>query len=1248
MTSRRIDPQGVALILVLAFLALLSVLILAFFSTVSGELQSARLETHGVTSRQLADSATQMVMGQIREATSQAGQTAWASQPGAIRTYGTGTAASGDALAVYKLYSSDNMVVGKSQLNSTTGGWHAASDVPVDWAAQKALFTDLNAPVLVEDPLGTIAGSTRCTAVYPIVDPAAQKASPSASLSGPAGVEGFALNQPPGYSGSNPPPPEYNPTQHPASPAATSNPAPMPVRWIYVLGDGTLSAPTGVDATGTIANWATANAGLRPTPTNPIVGRIAFWTDDESAKININTAAGDERLSVAKPEPGSFWDMPRVNNNFDQQLAYKQVAQFEFQRYPGHPATISLNPVFSDPQLTRNDLTALTPRVARSDAAAGGSAGGTRDTYKDTAPMPRKTERLYTSVDELFFNMPGSPFPGLRDGNKLSTLPLAQEPPHGTLEKARFFLTAHSRVPEVNLFSRPRVSIWPIHEIDSPKTRSASDQLLAFCARIGGQRYHFTHGGADWTNNNLTADYANIPRNQQLYTYLQNLTGRNVPGFNGSATGFVAKYGAPERDQILTEIYDYIRSTDLRDDQLIAEGGKAYTPSKGVMGSGQVLPIIIGKTKGFGRFATISEASLVFFATKVEMVPSGSKQVEKVTKMRAVLIFETFSPAQGHAGLYSDYTHVVRGLDKLSVRVGSRTLNLNMPAVAENKVVKLSGMHSRIWSGTEGVAQQFLTVSGVKKVPGLDPAANYPFVSQTDIDLGTNPTETTMLLDEGSIDVDIDWKKTPNDAAPQVAQTLHFKFPATNAANAWPQPRKPADLLCLDFNYRIVGVNYHNIPEKGQEQAYDLLINQYDTVRSLEAGGVPEGDLRLVAALKDVPPEYFTPHKDYQTNKNAAHSLRLGLGNTYAGATLGKLVAAATYSGIFTPDTPSSVTTGALLHGRGGAVGFPGDWDTGMAAYMDGPYINKPDEGTTSKGTNTTSELPYYTNTDEFDAQALFSPNRQVSSPVMFGSLSTGVVRKLPWQTLLFRPDPSNQHPGTAAPKDALLLDLFNMPIVEPYAISEPFSTAGKVNMNYQIAPFSYIRRETALHGALQSTWTMGIPTADSKIYKGNAGPKNYRFRLDRTETLRQFQDRFDQDRIFVSPSEVCDLELVPEGQKVSGMPAYWAQNLLTGDNVREMPYTHLYPLLTTKSNIYTVHLRVQSLAKSKNAKVDEWDETRDQMASEYRGSSIIERYVDPDDPLLPDFAALSLDDPKGDLDQYYRARVIETKQFAP
>ena len=93
-----------------------------------------------------------------------------------------------------------------------------------------------------------------------------------------------------------------------------------------------------------------------------------------------------------------------------------------------------------------------------------------------------------------------------------------------------------------------------------------------------------------------------------------------------------------------------------------------------------------------------------------------------------------------------------------------------------------------------------------------------------------------------------------------------------------------------------------------------------------------------------------------------------------------------------------------------------------------------------------------------------------MASPVVFGSLSTGVGTPLfnasgnqlappvPWRTLLFRPQPT--HFGATSPEDELLLDWFWMPVGEPlYAISTTFATAGKVNLNYQIAPGSPISR---------------------------------------------------------------------------------------------------------------------------------------------------------------------------------------------
>ena len=69
-------------------------------------------------------------------------------------------------------------------------------------------------------------------------------------------------------------------------------------------------------------------------------------------------------------------------------------------------------------------------------------------------------------------------------------------------------------------------------------------------------------------------------------------------------------------------------------------------------------------------------------------------------------------------------------------------------------------------------------------------------------------------------------------------------------------------------------------------------------------------------------------------------------------------------------------------------------------------------------------------------------------------------------------------------PADHHCLDLFWMPIVEPYPISDPFATMGKVNLNYQMMPFNHIRRATALHAVLKSESLLAIPTSAGKTYK--------------------------------------------------------------------------------------------------------------------------------------------------------------------
>ena len=109
----------------------------------------------------------------------------------------------------------------------------------------------------------------------------------------------------------------------------------------------------------------------------------------------------------------------------------------------------------------------------------------------------------------------------------------------------------------------------------------------------------------------------------------------------------------------------------------------------------------------------------------------------------------------------------------------------------------------------------------------------------------------------------------------------------------------------------------------------------------------------------------------------------------------------------------------------------------------------------------------------------------------------------------------------------------------------------------------------------------------------------------------------------------------------------------MTGDNSRERVYATLYPRLTTKSNTFTVHYRVQTLkpALAPNAATgwNQWREGIDAVTGEFRGSQTIERYVDPNDTNIPDFANPSnTSNSSLTLAPYYRFRVISSKQFSP
>ena len=369
----------------------------------------------------------------------------------------------------------------------------------------------------------------------------------------------------------------------------------------------------------------------------------------------------------------------------------------------------------------------------------------------------------------------------------------------------------------------------------------------------------------------------------------------------------------------------------------------------------------------------------------------------------------------------------------------------------------------------------------------------------------------------------------------------------------------------------------------------------------------------------------------------------------------------------------------------GGASGAPPDFDNGFGELPDGPYINKPDEGAVYPNTN---YRVYYDNSGVNTYQQVdtlanpsysFSPQRQVPSPVMFGSLPTGAPvgarAPKPWQTLLFQPGATG-HFGLNAPKDEYLLDLFWMPQASPYAISEPFSTAGKVNLNYQILPFTYIDRSTAIQSVLCSEKVAQVAASQAGTYKkdtagatSNTGFSAARQPLNLSEangTLRQFAAKFSAFSVFKAAAEICDVYLVPQNETWTSDSAaqaawYGSGYSLVGDNTREKPYADIYSRITTKSNTYTVYYRVQTL-KNPSASPSTWTEGTGAITGEFRGSTSLERYLDPNlqipdygglsanilysTPSLDSFVADSSGNPTSQL--YYKWRVVENTRFAP
>lgn len=1344
--NRQPDRKGSALVIVLSSLAFMAALALAFLASVGSELRSSKRYADGVSVQLLAQSAFSLVQSQIKEATKgypgdSTGTTlAWASQPGMIRTY-TESGGKGD---FYRLYSWDDLV-GSGEFDPSA----PANAIPLTgaqaWYNQKGVYTDLNQPV-------TISGQSH----FPVVDGNGIKSltkTPSGGAT--AAYWGYDSNTDslPDVDGFSVDSTKIN--YNPGSPFSPANqPVPMPVKWLYVLADGEMKAATYLSENEARIAGATED--------NPIVGRVAFWTDDESSKININTAS-----------EGVYWDTPRVKSSQEDQFKVFQPVNGEYQRYPGHPAMTSLSTVIKypagwtpgtpPPALKLGDkgeavsvkftqaqwtdyqwaqkLYGIVPRVE-----TGGSNAGTVQSAMllSGSPPPAlilDADRLYASVDELAFKPLLSGTDRVSNNQALANLGVLNK---AMLERAKFFLTASSRAPDVNLFNQPRVCMWPLHATNDNNHRTAFDRLIAFCSTFGGYAYYFER-----SNPNSPTDDLFLNRNRRLLAYLRNLAGTGIPGFGGN---FNAKY-ASDKDQIFTEIFDYIRCTNLRDPLLVDKTDEtkstSYTvgaldspwkttplPGKGTNGMGQVVPIVDAatNTRGFGRFVTAQGASVLFIGqvngdaplvpldlwnqppvgplASASQVPDaqadpvtgrplpywslplgnppstmGTLLVDKVLpgKMRIQALFlpQFFSPAVGASWLRRNFKWSV----DLDLKVNGNPLDF--PANVSSGAAKLYTVNQQPKDETGFGDQAGLNM--VVESAGANLLSNAMDVPKGDMTFTGQATVKIYAPDSTLLQtIGLNFNG-PDCEVPSLA----FDHVANKADNGFP---KEALLPYMNYRSFIPSTGRYNAGDPSKPIAVQGgrfvgalktsnaagFIMDGDAIRSVR---LISGDARLAAAQQNPPAALFEANPA-TAKLMGAHSFLTGYGHSYYGAGLGRLVQDAGYSGVgittanrnttddgpqpgffnsgfaFGSDCPlNGVEAGSNLPYSGGVRG---DWDNGPFAVRDGPYINKPDEGDVGGGGSAINALkePYFWKIKDQSGgninTSLFSPNRMIPSPVTLGSLSSGVKANRPWQTLLFRPEPG--HPGASSPPDHLLLELFSMPVVEPYAVSEPLSTAGRINMNYQIVPFTYINRDTGIRALLKAEKVTAINNTQAGIYKRynpsaswEAPQYSVRFDVNAEETLKGFRQRFDAKDIFRSASEICGLHIVPKDDPdgsypgssldtYATMPAYWNDHKLTGDNSKERIYATLYPRLTTKSNTFTIYTRVQTLKKIKDDRPDVWTEGRDQVTGQYRGYQTVERFVDPNESGIPDYASGS-SVPLGD---FYKTRVLATKQFGP
>ena len=876
--------------LVLSAMALIAFLALAIMTYVRSEERNSRAAADIIEARVLADLPEKLVMGQIRRATAHLGtDTTWASQPGMIRRFESKPSSIGLRAApevLYKLYSAEDMILEQNDPSSELQR-EADELSKVDWGVDRnplepatvtPVYADLNEPNSVQpvQPLRGTPDTRTGTLIYPIADPSAEHK-----------VDGFSIDRSKG-------------------PRATlAHPFPMPARWLYVLRDGTLCIAGGRSANG-VRLVPTSRNGKAPTENNPVVGRIAFWTDDDGCKLNINTAS--------EPSP---WDVPHTRTTRDEDYAKSIPAANEFYRLPGHPAFTSLAPALRfmltdnatiDTPIEREPQTPLNSgpwaqhiqdwleMMPRSPIAGTSTLGGTQP---PTQPAQARLERLFASTEDFYFNT-GSQNQSLR----LRNGPGAQAPKltPDKLRAANFFLTTHNRAPELNPFNAPKISLWPVPANASERTDLDKRMVqLATVGKAGQQDQEYflrrfqnwtggTNGSAQSPDDDTGQTQGATQRNVSLYQMMLNASQTPIPGFVGSFVGNGGRYDAESCNQLILSMFDMMRwgvNSGTQSNSATAsgylapatkEGGSTAVPLR-MQGLGETIqdpiltPLLMsgysGPTqfvKSYGRFPVITQVAIVMAATQVELnsqsqpvnddgIPDFADFTERI---QAFVIVEPYSINPGPASVSPTWQYRIRGLNNLGINIGGTPLSLNLPATAANTVRRPLAADDAGQSPWLGLASQFVQANGThKQFPWSTPTAqpdeetDFTLTSKQPVDLtplqkANRKADASVQFLGGTFFIDI----LDNNTG-ELVQTMEVNMPPADMA---------MPLLAISNKSDVVNVHQGKqletrwTPSATKPMRMEKLILRGDVVKAMEFGDSKNaGDVRLLAAHNHLP-----------------------------------------------------------------------------------------------------------------------------------------------------------------------------------------------------------------------------------------------------------------------------------------------------------------------------------------------------------------------------------------------------------